>query len=356
MAGVVAGLVSLPATANAAVTTVTCNGTALQTAITNANPGDILVLAPGCHYSYSTPFDATDDALPPIAKTLTIVGNGATIERSAMAAANFRIFEIDLPGDLRISNVTVRNGQANGDGGGFLVLGGRLTTGSTTITANMATNVGGGISVEPFGGVGGSATLNATTLSGNTAVSNGGGLELVGGVVGTSATLNNSTVTDNSSGALGGGIRVAIGSALTLNSTRVIRGTTLTGNIALQGGGISVVGSATLNSSTVSGNTASGAGAAGGGILNDGTLKLNSSTVTNNTANGTNARGGGIANSGTGTATLRSSPVSGNQALGMGADGGGVFNNGGTVTLISSPVTGNTPNNCGMPSTVPGCV
>jgi hypothetical protein len=43
--------------------------------------------------------------------------------------------------------------------------------------------------------------------------------------------------------------------------------------------------------------------------------------------------------------------VTGNTA----AHGGGIFNNGGTVTLAKTPVTGNTPDNCEPPGTVPGC-
>ena len=49
--------------------------------------------------------------------------------------------------------------------------------------------------------------------------------------------------------------------------------------------------------------------------------------------------------------TLNHSQVTGNTA---GGDGGGIFNNGGTVTLSATSVTGNNPDNCGLGS-VPGC-
>jgi hypothetical protein len=44
-----------------------------------------------------------------------------------------------------------------------------------------------------------------------------------------------------------------------------------------------------------------------------------------------------------------------NQAAGTGADGGGIFRPNGTVTVTGSSVAANQPNNCGNPSTVPGC-
>ncbi len=72
----------------------------------------------------------------------------------------------------------------------------------------------------------------------------------------------------------------------------------------------------------------------GGGILNNGgTLTLTNSTVSGNTAAG----GGGIANEG-GTLTLNSSTVSGNTANGV---GGGIYNSSGTLTLNNSTVNGN---------------
>jgi hypothetical protein len=48
---------------------------------------------------------------------------------------------------------------------------------------------------------------------------------------------------------------------------------------------------------------------------------------------------------------LNHSQVTGNTA----AHGGGIFNNGGTVTLSATSVTGNNPDNCEPPGTIPGC-
>jgi hypothetical protein len=52
-----------------------------------------------------------------------------------------------------------------------------------------------------------------------------------------------------------------------------------------------------------------------------------------------------------GALTLNHSQVTGNTA----AHGGAIFNNGGTVTRAKTSVTGNTPDNCEPPGTVPGC-
>jgi predicted outer membrane repeat protein len=71
----------------------------------------------------------------------------------------------------------------------------------------------------------------------------------------------------------------------------------------------------------------------GGAIANDGTLTLVSSTISGNTVS---HDGGGIYNDG--TLKLISSTVSGNTAS---HDGGGIYNDG-TLKLISSTVTGNT--------------
>jgi hypothetical protein len=48
---------------------------------------------------------------------------------------------------------------------------------------------------------------------------------------------------------------------------------------------------------------------------------------------------------------LNHSQVTGNTA----SHGGGIFNNGGTVTLSATSVTGNNPDNCEPPGSIPGC-
>jgi hypothetical protein len=79
----------------------------------------------------------------------------------------------------------------------------------------------------------------------------------------------------------------------------------------------------------------------------------NSGSITGNTAASV---GGGIYNL-FGTVTLNNSgSITGNTA---GTDGGGIYNNftfGGLATLNDiSSITGNNPNNCAPPGSVPGC-
>jgi hypothetical protein len=134
------------------------------------------------------------------------------------------------------------------------------------------------------------------------------------------------------------------------------------------GAGIVNHGGMTLKHSEVNRNTAAASGVAGsgGGILNaqgpPGTtpavLTLDRSRVNGNSAGG---YGGGIANGVPlpagpppligGDVTLTHSHVMHNHA----AHGGGIFNNGGTVTLSSSQVTGNQVDNCEPTNSIAGC-
>jgi hypothetical protein len=187
----------------------------------------------------------------------------------------------------------------------------------------------------------GSLTLNSVTLDNGDAVGDGGGILNLGAV-----TLTGSGLTNNTASGDGGGI-LNLG-AVTLTSSA------LTGNTASgTGGGLSNAAAgtaATFTSSMVSGNTAAGSG---GGLYNGvgGTLTTTSTTVTANTSSA--AQGGGIAAIDSTATTLTSTPVSANAAA---LSAGGIFRLGGVMTLTTSPITGNTPNDClGSSPAVPGC-
>jgi hypothetical protein len=101
---------------------------------------------------------------------------------------------------------------------------------------------------------------------------------------------------------------------------------------------IASTGNLTLNAVTVSNGCADGTGSnnnnIGGGVLNSfGTVTIMSSTLSGNSAFNP---GGGIYNT-SGTVTIVSSVVSGNSGNG----GGGIYNNSGTVTIMSSTLSGN---------------
>ncbi|MEV5955206.1 right-handed parallel beta-helix repeat-containing protein [Streptomyces sp. NPDC051987] len=346
------------ATSRALVVNVpSCSESDLQSAIgAVAAVGGTVNLKPGCTYTLT---DATppngDNGLPVITNNVTINGNGDTITRAA-TAADFRFFEIDGPnGNLTLNILTLSNGHAsgglgNGRGGAIWLagVGSAVTLNTSSLTGNTADTFGGAIDNDN-----GTVTVNTSTLSGNQARAGGGVFVSPFGGSGR-ATFNTSRITGNHVTTLGGGIAAAVGTTVTVNTTPVT-GNDVTGFNAL-GAGIAQAGTMTVNASRVTGNTATGTNAQGGGIYNlSGTVRSTSSPVTGNTVNGTNSHGGGIFNTAAGTVVLTSSQVTDNQALGTGAAGGGIFRASGTVTLIASLVAGNQPDNCGSPSTVPGC-
>jgi parallel beta-helix repeat protein len=164
-------------------------------------------------------------------------------------------------------------------------------------------------------GRGVSADLNGMTISNGRIIGDGGGIFNKG-----SLTLNSSTISGNtaliSTSEHGEGIYSYFGS----------------------GGGIFNKGSLTLNNSTISGNTAQWNGA---GLYNavSGTIELANSVVSGNSQLASPTMplgyGGGINNEG--KATISNCTISGNSTTAM---GGGIFNSG-TATLVESTVSGN---------------
>ena len=98
------------------------------------------------------------------------------------------------------------------------------------------------------------------------------------------------------------------------------------------------MGTLTLTNSTVSGNRA----AYGGGISNQGTLALTNSTVSGNSATSSS---GGIFNNNLGILTLTNSTVSGNSAS---SAGGISFWPGNTADLTNTIIAGNTNSDCSL--------
>ncbi|MEU8517664.1 hypothetical protein AB0C76_39725 [Kitasatospora sp. NPDC048722] len=334
-------------------------GANLQAAVTAAASGDTLRLAQGCVYGIATPDPASPDSALYVDKTLTILGNGATIERSPSANSDFRVFRIDDPGNLTLRNATVRGGRAtfpttDGDGGGLEVngSGAALTLEGTRVTGNVAYTGGGGI-----GNYGGTLKAFDSSLRENTVSNGGAGLEQGEG----SATFERSQITHNTAdsslfgyfAAGGGGIRM-IGSG-----TATLLATPVTANHVLHsltfGGGIeNIYGTVRLDRSSVQYNTADGDSAHGGGVSNLQTLEVRNSPLNNNTAAGASSGGFGGGLSNYGTATFTRSPVNDNTASGPGAAGGGIYVFGGQVTT-NGPVRNNTPDNCDPAGAVAGC-
>jgi len=170
----------------------------------------------------------------------------------------------------------------------------------------------------------------------------------------TTGTVNISDLTikqGNPGNANGGGLQ-NFGSG-TVNVTNCV----FQGNVASNGGGISVRGTVNVSNCTFTGNAASN----GGGIYNDaGTLNVTSCTFTGNQAGGD---GGGIANDHFRTAHVSNSTFTGNTANNgdPNASGGGAICNGdhnhsfgGFMTVTNTTITGNTALRCGGISTAGG--
>ncbi|MFE5164924.1 right-handed parallel beta-helix repeat-containing protein [Streptomyces sp. NPDC056697] len=279
----------------------------LVAAIDQANTnGGHITLAPRCIYTLTTP-DNPDDGLPEITGEVTISGNGSTIRRDPDATQDFRIFHVVSGGTLTLKSLTVSGGSIGNMGGGALNDRGTLNLNNTVVKDNLATT-GGGL------------------------YNNGGQLN-----------LDRSTVERNSATGFGGGVVNDGGGTMTMK-----RGALLKNRAALNnGGGLeNILGTATLESVSIRGNTA----VSGGGIrnVNGSTLNLKSTTLKENIA----VSGGGLSNLAS-PATLVDSLVTRNTAI---TSGGGIDNqSNGQVTLTNTKVIDNEPDNCSPEGSVPGC-
>ncbi len=262
--------------------------------IANANPGaDSVSFATALRGSIITlggeeiTVDADLAINGPGAGLITVSGNNAS------RVFNFASGVSSLSG-LTIANGFVDDSTSDGHTGGGILNRGTLTVTNATLLRNVATE-GGGISNQ------GVLTINGAMISQNSASSGGGG------GVGSRGTLTiiNSTISHNRSSISGGGV-YTFGAAAISGSTisdNLVSGTsysngggvycgggqmslmasTLSGNIASQGGGGIFVGphaTVAITNSTISGNTAR----LGAGVFSYGDVTLSNSTVARNTA------------------------------------------------------------------------
>jgi len=161
------------------------------------------------------------------------------------------------------------------------------------------------------------------------------------------ATVTDSDISGNR-GADGAGI--ANGGRLVMRGTTVDRNVTNFGMGGADGGGITNWGTAFIYDSSISDNSGQILWqhySSAAGFDNHGTAELYRVTISGNDAQ---AQGGGIRNTATGTMSLVDSKVTGNVAHGLGTYTVGVFGGGiynlGSLTLIETPVSGNTPDDC----------
>ena len=231
--------------------------------------------------------------------------------------------DLDITGDLTITGAGADLTDLDGFGQDrvFDILAGATVTISGVKihggAANNAQEDGGGIRNQ------GMLTLQDVNLSNNTAAGGGGAIFSFGS--GSTLTISNSKLDSNSAnGPLGGG-------AIFNGSVTTITGSMLSNNAsASNGGAISNLGniSLTLTESTVKGNNATTG--KGGGIYNSSAVAIVRSTISGNLA----SDGGGLANVNFSVATSASlllATLSGNSASNR---GGGIFSDVGTTTLI----------------------
>ena len=220
--------VMLAAPAGAEPVSVDCNAPNLTTRINqaNANPGtDKLVLAKKCTYVLLT-------ALPPIADSVVIDGNGATLLRNS--PGQFRLLLINVFKTVKIKNLSFIGGHAldgemSGDpgaSGGAILNNGALTLSHVTISGSVAGDGGDGASIAPAGGSGGGIyngvtgilTLKHVSMRSNNA-GNGGIGTLTGGAGGNGGaianagelTVKDSTIANNGAG--NGGVGLSSGTS-----------------------------------------------------------------------------------------------------------------------------------------------
>ena len=173
--------------------------------------------------------------------------------------------------------------------------------------------------------------------NGNTII-DGNGIDRVFDIIGagtavtiTDVMIQNGNLTMAAGNQNGGGIFVTIGATLTMSDV------TLTGNTAVDGGGILNNGTLNVTRSSLSSNTATDNG---GGIFNNLTMTLTESTLDGNSAG---IRGGGLTQQG--NAALTNLTISGNTAA---AGGGGMDNTaaaGVPVVLLNCTIADNIDTN-----------
>jgi parallel beta-helix repeat protein len=190
------------------------------------------------------------NGLPSVTSTITLEGNGETIERTGMT--QFRLFHVASGGNLTLNDVTLSNGYST-DFGGAIRNSGTLLVTNSTLSGNIAASQGGGIYLD----VSTTATVLNSTISGGSAAAFGGGICIGPSAI---AYVVNSTISGAGSGNGGGGIFNNAGTAVVRNVT-VASNTSPTfgGGLYNNGGTFSVLNSIVVgNTAVVSGGNCFG--------------------------------------------------------------------------------------------------
>ncbi len=232
----------------------------------------------------------------------------------------------------------VNEANANTNTAGSLILFGLPTSPPLTITLDRTLVLSEKAGPELITGPGASYL----TISGNTAV----GVFQVDSNA--NATIGGLTITKGQAETNGGGIdnlgTLTLDSCSITNNTALGLFTTAESFAGGQGGGIDNQGTLTISGGTIASNTA---GAYGGGIDNDGTLSIRDATIASNLVNGRTVDSGDtaffVAGQGAGIfnqtqLTITDSTIANNS----GFNGGAGLDNAGMATMTDCTIVGNT--------------
>jgi hypothetical protein len=281
----------------------------------------------------------------------TLVGTSLTRNRSGTEGGGLN----NLKGTVTIQNGTIENNTALNGGGGLRNGGGTVTLVDSVVRGNESTGTsdiarGGGLANHAYptdatlSVTGGTIEDNSTHGIGGAGIDNAAVTDRVATLQVTGATIRNNRANggDHTEG-LGGGIQNSLFRGVVQATARVtLTRTVLTGNTAVNGGGISsgldVPGTylldLALSQGEISGNTAAGNGfqmGNGGGLyLVNGSTSVANTTLSGNVASGkgsdVSGLGGGVMNAGlsggTGSLVLSAVTLASNRASNR---GGGLF-------------------------------
>jgi uncharacterized repeat protein (TIGR01451 family) len=364
---------------------------AIVSADSSAGPTTIS-LASGCTYTFTVPYQGIPasplaywygpSALPAIASSITIDGDGATIQRDPAATAQFRLFFVGAnplspntsnyaspgAGNLTLQNITLRGGLARGgsssSGGGGAGMGGAIFSQGqvslvrVTLTSNTAqggsgnaagTNAGGGGLGADASGTGGGFGVGFTPAGVVSAGGAGGGLGHGGGGGGGFRTAENGLSGTATSSGGGGGPPTGTGGSG--GDSAAIRPGGAGGDGAGGGGfgGGSAGGGFGFGGGSFDGGGGVGGGGGGGGTDDQpggggfggggGGAGINGLTLTGGQGG---FGGGGGAGQSSGGAGGFGAGAGGSTTGGGGAGlGGAIFNHQGTLTIQNSTLSGN---------------